>query len=84
MTIAPAERDKLLAVALCGPRVVARLEGIGIERLDDLADRDPAELVLAVNLSAGRPIWHAPMAERAVANLIRAAREHQRRHAHQR
>ena len=41
MTIPPAERDKIMAVALCGRRVVARLEQAGIERLDDLADRDP-------------------------------------------
>ena len=74
MTIPPTERGKMQAVALCGPRVLARLEGIGITSLDDLADRDPTELVLAVNLSAGHPIWHAPMAERAMANLIRAAR----------
>lgn len=63
----------MLAVPLCGPRVVARLEQIGIQRLDELADRDPLELILAVNLSAGRPIWHPPMAERAMTNLIAAA-----------
>ena len=74
MSIPPAEREKMLAVALCGPRVVARLERIGITSLDELAGRDPAELVLAVNLAAGRPIWHAPMAGRAMANLVDAAR----------
>ena len=79
MTIPPAERDRMLAVALCGPRVLARLERIGIQGLDDLADRDPAELVLAVNLSVGHPIWRAPMAERAMANLIREARAQRRR-----
>ena len=63
----------MLAVALCRPRVIARLEQIGVERLDDLADRDPTELVLAVNLSVGHPIWHAPIAERAMANLVDAA-----------
>ena len=74
MTIPPAEHDKMRAVPLCGPRVLARLERIGIERLDDLADRDPAELILAVNISAGHPIWHPPMAERAMTNLIEEAR----------
>jgi hypothetical protein len=78
MTIAPEERARMRAVPLCGPRVLARLERIGIERLDDLADRDPAELILAVNVSAGHPIWHPPMAERAMANLIREARAQRR------
>jgi len=68
------ERRKLLAVPLCGPRVVARLEAIGIAGLSDLADRDPEELVLAVNVAAGRPIWRRPMAHRAMENLIAAAR----------
>jgi hypothetical protein len=53
--------------------VIARLEAIGVSRLDDLAGRDPEELVLAVNVAAGRPIWRPPMAERAMANLIEAA-----------
>jgi predicted RecB family nuclease len=74
VTIPPAEREAMRAVSLCGPRVIARLERIGITSLDDLADRDPTELILAVNLSAGHPVWHAPIAERAMANLIRAAR----------
>jgi hypothetical protein len=46
----------MLRVALCGPRVVRRLEGIGIRRLDELSDWDPEELVLAVNHSVGAPI----------------------------
>ena len=33
------ERRKLLAVSLCGPRVVERLESIGVTALADLADR---------------------------------------------
>ena len=65
----------MLAVQLCGPRVIARLESIGITRLDDLAPRDPQDLVQEVNIEAGRPIWQAPMATRAMASLIRAARQ---------
>lgn len=37
MPIAPGEREKMLAVRLCGPRVIARLEAIGIRELRDLA-----------------------------------------------
>jgi hypothetical protein len=73
MPIARAEREKMLAVRLCGPRVIARLESIGIERLADLTGREPDDLVCEVNLEAGRPIWHAPMAIRAMANLVSAA-----------
>jgi hypothetical protein len=74
MSIPVAERDRMLRVALCGPRVVRRLEGIGIRSLDDLAEREPEELVLAVNHSVGAPIWSPPMATRAMHNLIVAAR----------
>ena len=67
------ERDKMLAVPLCGTLVVARLESIGIRRLADLRGRDPWELMHRVNVRAGRPIWHAPMAVMALENLIEAA-----------
>jgi hypothetical protein len=73
--IAPPERRKMLAVPLCGPRVIPMLEAIGIQAFRELADRDPDKLVIAVNLSAGRPIWRAPMAHRAMENLVTAARE---------
>ena len=67
------EREKMLAVDLCGPRVVMRLERIGVRRLADLAGRDPWDVMHEINLTAGRPIWHAPMAIRALENLIKAA-----------
>jgi hypothetical protein len=78
MSIPAAEREKMLRVALCGPRVVRRLEGIGIRSLAELAEREPEELVLAVNHSAGAPIWHPPMATRAMQNLIVAAQAERR------
>jgi len=73
MTIAPEQRRLMLTVPLCGPRVIARLESIGIRALTDLLGRDPEELVSRVNFSAGRPIWHPPMATAAMSNLIAAA-----------
>jgi hypothetical protein len=75
MPIPASERQKMLAVRLCGPRVIARLESIGITELRDLVRRDPYQLVHEVNLAAGRPIWHPPIAAQAMANLIAAARE---------
>lgn len=67
------ERRRFLAVPLCGQRVVARLEAIGLERLEDLRGRDPWDLMEDVNLAAGHPIWRPPMATLALENLVRAA-----------
>jgi hypothetical protein len=75
MPIPDRERTKMLAVRLCGPRVIARLESIGITKLEDLADRDADQLVHQVNIAAGRPIWHPPIATQAMSNLIAAARD---------
>ncbi len=61
------------AVTLCGPKVVERLEDIGISSLADLGGQQPLHLVERVNLSAGAPIWRHPRAVRAVANLVHAA-----------
>jgi nucleotidyltransferase/DNA polymerase involved in DNA repair len=71
--IAASERRKMLAVPLCGERVLARLEAIGIERLRDLRGRDPWDLMHEVNIQAGRPIWHPPLAIEALGNLVEAA-----------
>jgi hypothetical protein len=74
MAIPKREREKMLAVRLCGPRVIARLESIGITQLEDLAQRNPHQLVHQVNVAAGRPIWQPPMATQAMSNLVDAAR----------
>ena len=71
-----AERTTMQSVPLCGPKVVARLEAIGVRRLSDLRGQDPFDLMERVNLAAGNPIWRPPIATRALANLI-AAVEHQ-------
>ena len=63
----------MLAVRLCGPRVVARLESIGVRRLSDIVGRTPDELLTEVNIEAGRTIWRPPMATTAMYNLIAAA-----------
>jgi hypothetical protein len=63
----------MLAVPLCGVRVLRRLESIGIERLGDLRGRDPWELIHEINLQAGRVIWRAPLAVQALQNLVDAA-----------
>lgn len=71
--IAANEHRKLLAVPLCGERVIERLDSIGVRRLSDLRGRDPWQLMHNVNLRAGRVIWRAPMATLALQNLIDSA-----------
>lgn len=72
--IAHDDRREMLAVPLCGERVLARLESIGVRRLSDLRNRDPWDVMHEINLQAGRTIWRAPMAILALENLIDAAR----------
>ena len=67
------EREKMLAVHLCGLRVVERLASIGVRRLADLRERDPWDLMHEINLEAGRPIWQPPMAIIALQNLVDAS-----------
>ncbi len=67
------ERERLLAIPLCGERVVRRLESVGVSRLSDLRGRDPWEVMHEINLQAGRTIWRPPMAILALQNLIDAA-----------
>ena len=74
MAIPTEEQNKMLAVRLCGRRVITCLESIGITSLGDLAHRQPDDLVQEVNIQAGRPIWRPPMATQAMTNLIAAAR----------
>jgi hypothetical protein len=71
--IPKAEREKMLAVHLCGPRVLMRLESLGVRRLADVKGRDSWDLIYEINLEAGREIWHAPMAIWALENLVEAA-----------
>jgi hypothetical protein len=69
------ERAKMLAVPLCGAKVVQRLAALGIARLSDLRGQDPFELMELVNLVAGREIWRPPLAIHALENLIAAAEQ---------
>ena len=70
---AAAEHEKMLAVHMCGQRVVERLASIGVRRLADLRGRDPWDLMHEINLEAGRPIWQPPMAIIALQNLVDAS-----------
>jgi hypothetical protein len=71
--ISESEREKMRRVHLCGERVLARLESIGVTRLADLAGRDPWDVMHEINLQAGRVMWRPPLAVAALQNLIDAA-----------
>lgn len=68
--IEEADRRQMLAIPLCGGRVLMRLESIGVRRLRDLKGRDPWELMHEINLEAGRVIWRPPLAVQALENLV--------------
>ncbi len=63
----------MLAVPLCGEKVIQRLESIGIKKLSDLKGTDPFDLMKRINIAAGHTIWRPPMAIVALSNLIAAA-----------
>ena len=65
----------MLQVHLCGPRVLRRLESIGVDALSDLRGRDPYDVMHEINLQAGRTIWRPPLAVVALQNLIDAAEQ---------
>ena len=71
--ITESERWRMLAVPLCGPRVVRRLESIGITKLSDLQGREAYDLMHEINIEAGHKIWRPPTAITALENLIGAA-----------
>ena len=65
--------ERMLAVPLCGTRVVERLRSIGIDDLEQLRGLDPEDVVHAVNAQAGHVIWTGVMPIRAISNLVQAA-----------
>jgi hypothetical protein len=71
--IAESERRRMLAVPLCGPRVIRRLESIGVTKLSDLRGKDAHDLMHEINIEASWKIWRPPIAIIALENLIGAA-----------
>jgi hypothetical protein len=71
--ITESERRRMLAVPLCGPRVVRRLASIGVTKLSELRGREAHDLMHEINIEAGRKIWRPPTAIVALENLIEAA-----------
>jgi hypothetical protein len=71
----PEGGDEMLAVYLGDPRVLMRLESIGVRRLADPRGHDPCDLMHEINLEAGRPLGRPSIAVQALRNLIGAAQQ---------
>lgn len=77
MPFSPAEREILLAVKGVGPKVIQRLEEVGIADLATLATHDPAVLCTEISRRLGASCWrNSPLANRAIADAVLAARHH--------
>jgi hypothetical protein len=75
MPFSDADRVVLLAVRGVGPKVVARIEDLGIADLPTLARQDADGLCSAIAAALGTTCWrNSPMARGAVADAIAAAR----------
>jgi hypothetical protein len=48
------ERRKMLQAYSIGPKMIAYLQEIGIERLSDLKDADAGEIAMRVDIALGR------------------------------
>jgi hypothetical protein len=65
------DREKLLEVHLCVPKMAGYLERVDFSRFEDLAGHDPEEVGHRINLCLERPYLDA-MGVKSLSNLIQA------------
>ncbi len=70
--IEPDERERMLRAHSIGPRMIAYIEEIGIERLEDLVGADAEEIAMRINIALGRKHLNSLGVE-ALCNLIELA-----------
>ncbi len=76
MPFSEEERATLLAIKGVGPKVVERIEALGVTSFGALAARDPSELCAAVAAILRSPCWkNSPQARAAIAAAVAAARQ---------
>ena len=68
------ERQKMLRAHSIGPRMIAYLEEIGIERLADLKGADAGEIAMRIDIALGRKHMNR-LGIAALENLIALAGE---------
>jgi nucleotidyltransferase/DNA polymerase involved in DNA repair len=66
------ERDRMLKAHSIGPRMIAYLEEIGIERLSDLKGADTHEIAMRIDIALGRRHMNR-LGVAALRNLIELA-----------
>ncbi len=75
MKFSDEDRLRLLAVKGVGPKVVERLEQMGISRMAQLAEADAADILAHGASLTGSSCWkNSPQAKAAIAAAIDAAR----------
>ncbi len=68
------EKRRMLRAHSIGPRMIAYLEEIGIERLADLKGADPHQVAMRIDIALGRRHMNRLGVE-ALANLIALAND---------
>ncbi|MNV14747.1 hypothetical protein D3C71_1054440 [compost metagenome] len=69
------ERAVLLAVKGVGATVVARLEQLGFQTLEQLAQAEPMDIVSQASAMLGSSCWrNSPQARAAISGAIEAAK----------
>ena len=70
------ERELLLKVKGVGPKVIERLEQLGVSSLDRLAHQDAGAICAAASVLVGSTCWkNSPQARGAIERAITAAQE---------
>jgi hypothetical protein len=70
--IEPEQRARMMRAYSIGPRMIHYLEEIGIERLEDLAGADPAEIIMRIDIASGRAKLNR-LGQAAIRNLVELA-----------
>jgi predicted flap endonuclease-1-like 5' DNA nuclease len=74
MSFSDADRRLLLAVRGVGPKVIERLEQLGIDSLDQLAQQNAEGICVAAARLVGGTCWrNSPQARGAIERAIAAA-----------
>lgn len=69
-----ADKQQMLALKGVGATVIGRLEQIGFDALDQLADEDPAVVTFRIAQMMGSTCWHnSPQARQAIGAIIALA-----------
>jgi predicted flap endonuclease-1-like 5' DNA nuclease len=76
MPFSQADKKLLRTVKGVGPKVIERIEELGISSFEELADADSQEITKAISEELGSSCWrNSPMARAAIEGAIRLAQK---------